>query len=176
MGFTPIEGLVMATRSGSVDPGAVLWLQTRFGLSPDEMADRLERASGLLGLSGISGDMRRVVEAAGRGDARARLAIDTWTHRLRGAVGAMAAAMGGVDALVFTGGVGEHNPALREGVCGGLAFLGVDLDPARNDAAVDDADLSEEAATVRVLLVRAREDLEIAREVRQVLGSAPGTG
>ena len=176
MGFTPIEGLVMATRSGSVDPGALMWLQRRFGLSPDEMADTLERSSGLLGLSGVSGDMRRVLAAAGSGDARARLAVDAWTHRLRTAVGAMAAAMGGVDALVFTGGVGEHNPVLREAVCRGLAFLGVDLDPARNDAAGDDADLSTEVAAVRVLLVRAREDVEIAREVRQVLGKSPGAG
>ncbi|MGH2688049.1 MAG: acetate/propionate family kinase, partial [Actinomycetota bacterium] len=173
MGFTPVEGLVMATRSGSVDPGALLWLQTRFGLSPDEMADRLERSSGLLGISGISGDMRRVLEAAGRGDDRARLAIDTWTHRLRSAVGAMAAAMGGVDVVVFTGGVGEHNPGLRERVCDGLAFLGLALDPERNRSAEGDADLSAEDAAVRSLLVRAREDLEIAREVRQVLGRAP---
>jgi acetate kinase len=174
MGFTPLEGLVMATRSGSVDPGALLWVQAHLGLSPAEMGDRLERSSGLLGISGVSGDMRRVLQAAAGGHERCQLAVDTWVHRLRGTVGSMAASMGGAEALVFTGGVGEHLPLLRERVCRGLGFLGVDLDHHRNEAAGEaDADLSTEAASTRVLLVHAREDLEIAREVRHVLGHRP---
>src|SRR5215467_12187496 len=116
MGFTPLEGLVMATRSGSVDPGLVVWLQRHGGLSVDEVSDGLEFRAGLAGLAGLpggSGDMRDVRLAAGRGDAQARLAIDVHAHRLRREIAAMAAAMDGLDAVVFTGGIGEHQPEVR---------------------------------------------------------------
>jgi acetate kinase len=166
MGFTPLEGLVMATRSGSVDPGLILWLLERAELTVAEMADALEHESGLLALAG-SADMREVL---GRPDERARLALDVYAHRLRAGVAAMVAALGGLDALVFTGGVGERGPAIRRAAANGLGFLGVALDAARNEAADGDADVSARSAAVRTLVVRAREDLEIARQVRALLG------
>ncbi len=149
MGFTPLEGLVMATRSGSVDPGLLLWLQQNQGVSTDEMADALEHDSGLLGLAGTA-DMR---ELLARDDDEARLALDVYVHRLRAGIGAMAASLCGLDALVFTAGVGENAARVRELACHGLAHLGVGPPDNR----------------VRVLVVHAREDLEIARQVRALL-------
>jgi acetate kinase len=169
MGFTPLEGLVMATRAGSLDPGAVLWVQRHGGLSPSEVERQLDRESGVLGLSGLSGDMREVEGAAEGGHERARLALDVYGHRLRGAIAAMAAAMGGVDALAFTGGVGEGSAAVRRSACGGLGFLGVRLDEGRNRGRRGDTVVSAPGSAVAVVVVRAREDLEIAREVRRVL-------
>jgi acetate kinase len=145
MGFTPLEGLVMATRSGSVDPGLLLWLQQHEGLSVDAMAEALEHESGLAGLAGTP-DMREVLA---RDDADARLAFDVYIHRLRAGIGEMAAALGGVDALVFTGGVGEHAEPVRTAAVSGLAHLGLDGE--------------------HVLVVRAREDLEIAAQTRAAL-------
>jgi acetate kinase len=147
MGFTPLEGLVMATRSGSVDPGLVLWLQQHHGIAADELNDALEHRSGLAGLAGTA-DLREVEQAAAAGEERAKLALEVYLHRLRGSIAAMAAAMGGVDALVFTGGVGEHSALVRERAVAGLRFLGDE---------------------VAVLVVEAREDLEIARQVRALL-------
>ena len=171
MGFTPLEGLVMATRSGSVDPGLVLWLlQEHLGLSPADVLDALEHRSGLAALAG-TGDMREVL-ARGRRRARPRpaLALEVYLHRLRAGIAAMAAALGGLDALVFTGGVGENAPAVRAGAADGLGFLGVALDPERNAAPDGDAELTGPGARVRTVVVRAREDLEIARETRRALG------
>ena len=168
MGFTPLEGLVMATRSGSVDPGALLWLQRRTSVSPEEMEEELERRSGMLALAGTP-DMREVIRASGAGDRRARLALEVYLHRLRGSIAAMAASMGGLDAIAFTGGVGERSAVVRAGACEGLGFLGVSLDANGNEkAGDDDADLSGAGSRVSVTLVHAREDLEIAREVRRV--------
>jgi acetate kinase len=171
MGFTPLEGVVMATRSGTVDPGLLLWLQRHAGMSDQDLSDALEQGSGLMGLAGTA-DMRTVLARASEGDADARLALDVYTHRLRAAVAAMAAAMGGLDALVFTGGVGERAPEVRAQAAAGLAFLGVGIDANRNAAVDGDADVSTAAAAVRCLVVRAREDLEVARQVRGVLGAA----
>jgi acetate kinase len=171
MGFTPLEGLVMATRSGSVDPGLLLWLQQHEGVSVDEMADALDHSSGLAGLAGTS-DMREVLARAESGDADARLAFDVYVHRLRAGIGAMAASLGGLDALVFTGGVGERSAPVRAAACSGLGFLGVAVDSAANDAVSDaDADVTAPGATARVLVVHAREDLEIAAQTRAVLGA-----
>jgi acetate kinase len=150
MGFTPLEGLVMATRSGSVDPGLLLWLQQHEGLGVDEMAEALEHESGLLGLAGTP-DMRELLE---REDHDAELALGVYIHRLRAGIAAMVASLGGLDALVFTGGVGEHGARVRELACAGLAHLGVGMP----------------GSPVRVLTVRAREDLEIARQARALLG------
>ncbi len=168
MGFTPVEGLVMATRSGSVDPGLIAWLAQRGGLSADEIADGLEHRSGLAGLAG-SGDMRDVRAAADAGDKSAVLAIGVYEHRLRREIAAMAAAMNGLDVLVFTGGVGEHDRRTRAGAAGGLGFLGVAVDPEKNRAASGDADISADAAAVRTLRIAAREDIEIARQARATL-------
>jgi len=176
MGFTPLDGLVMATRSGAVDPGALLFVQRQAGLNPDQVEHALDRESGLLGVSGVSGDLREVLAAAGRGERRAALAVSVYLHRLRAGVAAMAVAMGGLDALVFTGGVGEHVAPVRRDACAGLAFLGVRLDDAANDDARDDADLSAAGAGVRVLLVHAREDVEIAREVRRAVAYPRAAG
>jgi acetate kinase len=168
MGFTPMEGLVMATRSGSVDPGLVLWL-LRHGHGADAVEAGLDREGGLRGLAG-DGDMRAVLA---RDDAPARLAIDVYVHRLRAEIAAMAAALGGLDALVFTGGVGEHAPEIRARAADGLRFLGVELDARANAAADGDAEVGSPDARARALVVTAREDLEIARQVRGLLAGAP---
>jgi acetate kinase len=174
MGFTPLEGLVMATRSGSIDPGALLWLQRRAGISADDAERALEHESGVLALSRLSADMRKVLAAADNGDSRAALAIDVYIHRLCASIAAMVTSMSGLDGLVFTGGVGEGSALIRARACERLRFLGVELDAGRNESAPeDDADLSPAHASIRVLLVRAREDLEIAREVRRVVGRVP---
>jgi acetate kinase len=166
MGFTPLEGLVMATRSGSVDPGLVLWLLEHGRMQESELAAALEHDSGLLGLAG-SADMR---ELLARDDGDARLALDVYVHRLRAGIAAMAAALGGLDALVFTGGVGEHAPEIRARAVDGLGFLGAALDGERNRGADGDADIGASGAQVRAFAIAAREDLEIARQVRAALG------
>jgi acetate kinase len=169
MGFTPLEGLVMATRSGSVDPGMLLWLLEHEQLTAAELADALEHRSGLLGLAG-SADMREIVDRAGAGEAVARLALDVYIHRLRAAIAAMAASLGGIDVLAFTGGVGERSSAVRALAAEGLEFLGVALSSARNETASTDADISAPGCHAHAVVVEAREDLEIARGVRAVLG------
>jgi acetate kinase len=165
MGFTPLEGLVMATRSGSVDPGMILWLLEHEDLSAAELADALEHRSGLLGLAD-SADMREIVARAESDDAPARLALDVYIHRLRAGIAAMAAALGGLDALVFTGGVGERSAEVRAQAAAGLAFLGVRIDRACNREARPDAEIGATDAEARTLVLAAREDLEIARQVR----------
>jgi acetate kinase len=174
MGFTPLDGLVMATRSGSVDPGLLLWLLEHTGLSEHEMADALEHDSGLLALAGTA-DMRDILRGAGDGDRRATLALAVYEHRLRAGIAAMAAAMGGLEALVFCGGVGEHAPAVRAGAAKGLAFLGVGVDRALNEDDEGDREVTAPGSEVRTLVLEAREDLEIARQVRELLigGNAP---
>jgi acetate kinase len=164
MGFTPMEGLVMATRSGSVDPGLVLWL-LRHGHDAGAVEAGLDRDGGLRGLAD-DGDMRAVLS---RDDERARLAIDVYVHRLRAEIAAMTAALGGLDALVFTGGVGEHAAEIRARAAEGLRFLGVELDPQANAVADADAEIGSAGAPARALVVTAREDLEIARQVRAAL-------
>ncbi len=173
MGFTPLDGLVMATRSGSIDPGLVLWLEEHVRMPPAELASTLEHRSGLLGLAGTA-DMRAILAAEAAGDEAATLAIGVYLHRLRASIAAMVAALGGLDVLVFTGGVGENAPTIRERVAADLAYLGVALDPAANAAAHGDAEIGAVGAPVRALVIGAREDLEIVREVRAVLG-IPGT-
>lgn len=170
MGFTPLEGLVMATRSGTVDPGLVLWLQQNAGVSASELSETLERRSGVLGLAG-SADMRAVVASASAGDPKSVLAVDVYVHRLRAGIAAMAAAMTGLDVLVFTGGVGEGSAEIRARAGAGLGFLGVRLDPARNAAATVDFDIGASDAPVRAFVIAAREDLEIAAQVRAVLAA-----
>jgi len=169
MGFTPLDGLVMATRSGSVDPGVVLWLQQHQGLSADAVADGLEHASGLVGLCGTP-DMREITSRAASGDATAGTALAVYVHRLRAGIAAMVASLGGLDALVFSGGVGERSAPVRDAAGAGLGFLGVEVDGARNRDAGGDDRISPPGAAVLVFVVEAREDLEIAAGVRQVLG------
>jgi acetate kinase len=168
MGFTPLEGLVMATRSGTVDPGLVLWLVEHQHLSPGDVASALEHRSGLLALAGTA-DMRDVQTRAAAGDEAAMSALDVFIHRLVTGIGAMTAAAGGLDALVFTGGIGEHSPAVRAAATRRLGHLGVLIDAEYNDGAQHDADISHAQASARTLVVTAREDLQIARETRSVL-------
>jgi acetate kinase len=172
MGFTPLEGLVMATRSGSIDPGLVLWLQEHAGMPSAELASTLEHRSGLLGLAGTA-DMKAIVERRAAGDGGATLAFDIYVHRLRSAIAAMAASMGGIDVLAFTGGVGERSATVRSAAGQGLEFLGVALDDP--EGATGDREITRSGAAVRTFVIEAREDLEIAREVRRVLDaqSAP---
>jgi acetate kinase len=168
MGFTPLEGLVMATRAGSVDPGLLLWVQRHHGLDAEAMERALDREAGLLGLAGTA-DMREIVAAAGRGEERAALALDVYVHRLGGAIAAMAAALGGLDALVFTGGVGENSAVVRQRACAAAAFLGVELDPRRNERGAPDTVISPPGAAAATVLVGAREDVEMARGARAAL-------
>jgi acetate kinase len=169
MGFTPLDGLVMATRSGSVDPGLIIWLEEHIGMPPSELAATLEHRSGLLGLTGTA-DLQRILQAEAAGDADAALGVAVYLHRLRAAVAAMTASLGGLDVLVFTGGVGEHAPDVRGRAADGLGFLGVAVDPAANAAARPDCEVTAVGAPVRTLVVEAREDVEIARGVRRLLG------
>jgi acetate kinase len=169
MGFTPLEGLVMATRSGDVDPGLLMWLLEHTDLSEAEVSEGLVHDSGLKGLAG-SADMREVLAAAWGGEPRAVLALDVYVHRLRAGIAGMAAALGGLDALVFTGRVGERAPEVRTRTVAGLGFLGVALDEAANAAAAGDAEIGTARTPARTLVVESREDLEIARAVRAVLG------
>lgn len=147
MGFTPLDGIVMATRAGAVDPGLVLWLLTDAGLSASDVRDGLERHGGLAGLAGGTGDMRDVLARRASGDEGARLAFDVYVHRLRQGIAAMAASLGGADLLVFTGGVGEHAAPVRDAAVAGLPFLDVPVE-----------------------VVESREDLEMVRLVGEILG------
>lgn len=168
MGFTPLEGLVMATRSGTVDPGLLLWLEEHEHLSPHQVATALEQDSGLTALAG-TGDMREVQAAAQHHDPDAILALAVYTHRLVGSIAAMTAATAGLDVLAFTGGVGEHSPDVRRRVAGRLGFLGIAIDDYLNDTVTADGDISAADAIARTLVITAREDLQIAHEVRWLL-------
>ena len=169
MGFTPLEGLVMATRSGDVDPGLLLWLQQHAGFAPETIAEGLERRSGLLGLAG-SADMREVLAAEAAGEPNAILAVAVYVHRLRKGIAAMAASLGGLDALVFSGGVGEHATTVRARSAAALGFLGVSVDERRNEDGGGDREIGEPGGRVATLVVESREDLEIVRQVRAVIG------
>lgn len=170
MGFTPAEGLVMATRSGSVDPGLLLWLLVHGDQTPASLADALEHRAGLKGLSGTSGDLRDVLAARAGGDEDAALAFDVFMHRLRREIGAMAVSAGGLDLLVLTGGIGENEPEVRTLAAQGVGHLGVRLDETSNADATSDRDISAADAQVRTVVVTAAEAAEIARETRRVLG------
>jgi len=164
MGFTPLDGLMMGTRSGSVDPGILTFLMREHHLDGPEINKVLNQRSGLLGVSGISGDMREILSAIQAGHQRAKLAFDIYVHRIRSAIGGMTAVLGGMDALVFTGGVGENSPDVRAETCGTLGYLGLSLDSGRNMRPSLDEDISTSESLVRVLVIRAEEDWAIAAE------------
>jgi len=168
MGFTPLEGLVMATRSGSVDPGLVLWLEEHAHVEPHEVAVALEQRSGLLALAGTD-DMRQVEVRAAAGDTDSRVALDVYLHHLAAGIASMAAASRGLDLLVFTGGVGEHSALVRAEAADRLRWLGVGVDVRANNSADGDAEITHSSAAVRCVVVTAREDLQISREVRHLL-------
>jgi acetate kinase len=173
MGFTPLDGLMMATRSGSIDPSIVLHVQEQHGMTMAQVEAALNRESGLLGVSGLSADMREVLAAAKSGHAQARLALGIFAHRVRQAIGAFAVTMGGVDALVFTAGVGEHAAEIRASICDGLHCLGLEMDAQANAACRPDADVASQGSRGRVLVIATREDVTMLREVIRVLGDQP---
>ncbi|HEV3145750.1 MAG TPA: acetate/propionate family kinase [Gemmataceae bacterium] len=170
MGFTPLEGLMMATRSGTIDPSIVLYVQDHHGLTPQQVETILNRDSGLLGVSMISADMREVLAAAKTGNKQAQLALDIYAHRVRQAIGALTVTMGGVDVLVFTAGVGENAHEVRAAICAGLECLGLEMDAEANKAARPDVDVAKSGSRGRILVIATREDVTMLREVIQVLG------
>jgi len=169
MGFTPLEGLVMGTRGGSFDPGILIHV-LRSGTDLPDLDETLNRESGLLGVSGISSDMREIVKAMNGGNARARLAFEIFIHRLCAGIAAMTASLRGVDALVFTAGIGENSADVRQAAGERLRFLGIGVDEAKNSSAHLDGEISDKDAGVRVLVIRAQEDWAIAQKCERMLG------
>ncbi len=171
MGFTPMDGLMMGTRSGAVDPGILIYLQRHKGIDADRLDHALNHESGLLGVSGVASDMRAVLAAAAEGNTRATLAIDVYMHRLCQTIGAMAATLGEVDALVFTAGVGENSAEIRRRACSQLGFLGLALDAAANRRCTPDVDIAMPRCKARILVIGTREDLAILREIKRLMKS-----
>jgi len=163
MGFTPLEGVMMGSRSGSIDPGILFYMQREKGYTADQLNTTLNKASGLKGIAG-SGDMRQILQKMRQGDARARLAFDMFTHRLRSSIGAMMASLGGLDALVFTGGIGENAAEVRAAACKAFGFLGLQLDEQKNAQSPADEDIAAQDSRVRVLIVHTQEDWAIAQD------------
>jgi acetate kinase len=172
MGFTPLEGLMMGTRSGSVDPGILTYLMRERGMKAQAIDDVLNKESGLLGISGTSGDMREILAAMKQGHARAKLAFDIYVHRLQAGIGAMVVVLGGIDALIFSAGVGENSPEVRAAVCRKMLFLGLELDEAGNAKCSPDLDIAAPDSAVRILVIRAQEDGAIAGECWRLTRSA----
>ncbi len=173
MGFTPLDGLMMATRCGSIDPSIALHVEEHHGLTTARVETALNRESGLLGVSGLSADMRQVLAAAASGHEQSRLALGVYVHRVRQAIGALAVTMGGVDALVFTAGVGEHAAEVRAAICVGLDCLGLKLDSGANAHCRPDADIASRDSLGSILVIAAREDVTMLRELVKVLGEQP---
>lgn len=168
-GLTPLQGLVQSTRSGDIDPAAVTFIMKQEGLSPDQMDDVLNRQSGWLGISGVSNDLREVEQAAAAGNERARLAIDTFVYSCKKYVGAYAAAMGGFDVLAFSGGIGEKSSSIRQKVCQGLDFLGIELDQEKNNAGVGPRFITTEASKTKAVVVPVNEELVIAQQTYDLI-------
>ncbi len=171
MGFTPLEGLMMGTRSGSVDPGIMTYLIRQGGFTGQQLDDLLNSKSGLLGVSGISSDMRQIVAAMKDGHPRAKLAFEIFVHRLQAGIGAMIAVLGGIDALVFTAGIGENSPEVRAAASANFGFLGLKLDRTKNTQSSVDQEISLSDSTVHVLIVRAQEDWAIARDCWRLISA-----
>jgi acetate kinase len=163
MGFTPLDGLMMGTRSGSVDPGILTYLMRQDALTGQQLDKLLNSQSGLLGISGLSGDMRQIIMAMKTGNARAKLAFEIFVHRLQSSIGAMLAVLGGLDCLVFTAGIGENSPEVRRAACATLGFTGLNLDDAKNSQVSEDQDVSVRHSPIRILVIRAQEDSAIAQ-------------
>ncbi|HZQ67435.1 MAG TPA: acetate kinase [Terriglobales bacterium] len=168
MGFTPLDGLMMGTRSGSVDPSILTYLMRQGTMSGQDLDDVLNKNSGLLGISGIASDMREILAAAREGNDRAKLAFDIFVHRLQSGMASMAASLGGMDVLVFTAGIGEHSPEVRAASCEQLRFLGIELDPDVNAQSPADHAISTAASRVKVLIIRAQEDWAIAKACKRL--------
>ncbi len=172
MGFTPLEGLMMGTRSGTVDPSILLYLQRQQGATADELEKMLNKESGLKGISGVSHDMRTVLQASQQGHQHAQQAIELYVYRLQTFIGAMIAALGGIDILSFTGGVGENAASIREATCAAFGYINLKLDTAKNNTSPVDQDIATSTSAVRVLVIHTEEDWEIARECWHMRTSA----
>lgn len=164
MGFTPLDGLMMGSRSGSVDPGILIHLLRQGSYTVEQLDNLLNKQSGLSGISGISGDMRQIQAAITKGEARAQLAFDIYVHRLRSSIGAMLGSLGGLDALVFTAGVGENVPEIRQAACEAFKFLGIKIDIEKNTSKPIDENIATSDSAVKVLVIHTQEDWQIARE------------
>lgn len=169
MGFTPMDGLMMGTRPGSLDPGILLYIQQHKGFSAGQIDHALNHDSGFLGVSGVSSDFRKVEEAALQGNERAKLAIDIYARRVREAIGALTVTLGGIDALIFTGGIGENSASLRALICDGLGCLGLIPDSQKNNNCHPDFSIAADSSPAEILVIRTHEDLLISREVRRVV-------
>ena len=169
MGLTPLEGLMMGTRCGDIDGGAITFLEKKLELDPDGMSNLLNKQSGVLGITGESSDMRDVESAAKEGNERAQLALDMYFYRIRKYIGAYAAAMGGVDIIVFTAGVGENQMGMREEVCKDLEFLGVQFDAEKNKTRGEEAIISADGSKVTVCVIPTDEELMIATDTMNLL-------
>ncbi len=172
MGFTPLDGLMMGTRSGSVDPSILTYLMRQGPVTGDELDDILNKKSGLLGISGVSSDLREVLAAIKQRNARAQLAFGMFVHRLRQEIAAMASSLQGLDVLIFTAGIGEHSPEVRAATCEGLSFLGIQLDAEQNKASPADQRISTDQSRVKVLIIRAQEDWAIAKACANLIAHA----
>ncbi|HHU63893.1 MAG TPA: acetate kinase [Clostridiales bacterium] len=170
MGLTPLEGLPMGTRSGDIDPAVVTFLMQKENMTAEEMDNYLNKKSGVLGISGVSSDFRDLAQAASEGNKRAKLALDIFVYRVKKYIGAYAAAMGGVDVIVFTAGIGENTPDIRSNSCAGLEFLGVKIDEDKNNTKGQEMDISAPDSKVKVLVIPTNEELMIARETMELVG------
>ena len=173
MGFTPLEGLMMGTRSGSIDPGILIHLLQHADYDASKLDEVLNKASGLKGVSGVSGDLRQIVSEIDKGNQRAKLAFDMYVHSLSKHIGAMLATLGGLDALVFTGGIGENSAAIRSAACEAFGFLGWKLDQHQNDASPADTDIAAAESAIRVFVVHTEEDWAIAQECWRLANTVP---
>lgn len=171
MGFTPLEGLMMGTRSGSVDPSILLNLLQKEGFSAAQLEECLNQHSGLLGVSGVSSDFREVEMAAKEGNQQAQLAIEMFADRVRATIGSLCVTLGGIDALVFTAGIGEHSATLRRRVCEGLQCLNLQLDEQANQDCIDDSDLATTSSASSIFRIRTREEQMIARESQRLFAN-----
>ena len=169
MGLTPLAGVMMGSRSGDIDPSAVTYIMEKLGLQPQEMAEYLNKESGVLGISGVSSDMREVEAAAAEGNKRARLALEMYSYRIKKYIGAYAAAMGGVDIIVWTAGVGENQTDIRENSCKGLEFLGIKIDSEANNTRGEEAIISAPDSKVTVCVIPTDEELMIAKDTMALL-------
>ncbi|WP_312200141.1 acetate/propionate family kinase [Anaerospora hongkongensis] len=171
MGFTPLEGLVMGTRCGEIDPAIIPFLMKKEGMSPDQMDEYLNKKSGVLGISGVSSDFRDIEDAAGEGNERAQLALDVFAYKVRKYVGGYVASMGGVDAIVFTAGLGENSIEMRDKICNGLEYLGTRIDHAKNNVRGKAQEISVDGAKVKIFVIPTNEELVIARDTKAICGS-----
>ncbi|BAY84218.1 acetate kinase [Calothrix parasitica NIES-267] len=164
MGFTPLDGLMMGSRSGSIDPGILIYLLEQKICTVKDLDNLLNKASGLSGISGISSDMRQIKAAIAQGNQRAQLAYDIYVHRLRSSIGAMLPSLGGLDALVFTGGIGENAAGIRQAACEAFEFLGIQIDAVKNTSKAVDKDITTSDSPIKVFVIHTQEDWQIARE------------